>query len=227
VRELRDVLIELGDAIERARDRSQTVGADTLVWRMAVFRDAEHVAAMIGKARGYKTLILDLRGNGGGAVEALRALVSRCWDREVHITDVQQRGRRERRIAKPARSRFDGRLIVLVDSRSASAAEIFARVVQIEKRGEVIGDRTAGAVRSSRVLSHKVGAVGVVYGLSVTIGDVVMSDGASLEKVGVVPDEIILPSPADLAVSRDPVLARAIALAGGSMTSDQAGRLFK
>jgi C-terminal processing protease CtpA/Prc len=99
--------------------------------------------------------------------------------------------------------------------------------VQIEKRGDVIGDRTAGAVRSSRVLSHKVGAVGVVYGLSVTIGDVVMSDGASLEKVGVVPDEIILPSPADLAVSRDPVLARAIALAGGSMTSDQAGRLFK
>jgi len=227
MRELRDVLIELGDAIERARDRSETVGADTLVWRMAVFRDAEHVAAMIGKARGYKTLILDLRGNGGGAVEALRALVSRCWDREVHITDVQQRSRRERRVAKPARSRFDGRLIVLVDSRSASAAEIFARVVQIEKRGDVIGDRTAGAVRSSRVLSHKAGAVGVVYGLSVTIGDVVMSDGASLEKVGVVPDEIILPSPADLAVSRDPVLARAIALAGGSMTSDQAGHLFK
>jgi len=56
---------------------------------------------------------------------------------------------------------------------------------------------------------------------------VIMSDGASLEKVGVVPDEIVLPSPADLAGSRDPVLARAIALAGGSMTLDQAGRLFK
>ena len=61
---------------------------------------------------------------------------------------------------------------------------------------------------------------------SITIGDVRMSDGASLEKVGVVPDETVLPTAADLAAGRDPVLARAIALAGGSITPETASRLF-
>jgi C-terminal processing protease CtpA/Prc len=54
-----------------------------------------------------------------------------------------------------------------------------------------------------------------------------MSDGASLEKTGVEPDEIVVPSPADLAAGRDPALAQAIAIAGGAMTPADAARLFK
>jgi hypothetical protein len=49
-------------------------------------------------------------------------------------------------------------------------------------------------------------------------------DGGRLERVGVSPDEIVLPSPADLAAGRDPVLARAVALAGGTLTAEDAGR---
>ena len=218
---------EFEDLVYNARDVSEAVGADTLVWRMSVFANRERVEAMIGKARGYKTLILDLRGNGGGAVAALRALVSGCFDREVLVATVRHRDKTEREVAKPARRRFAGRLIVLVDSRSASAAEVFARVVQLEQRGSVIGDRTAGAVMRSRVLPHKVGVVGVFYATTITTGDVRMSDGTSLEKVGVEPDEILLPSPADLAAGRDPVLAGAIAMAGGSITPEQAGKLFR
>ena len=171
--------------------------------------------------------MLDLRGNGGGAVTALRELVSRCFDREVLVATMNQRGKVEKEIAKPSRSRFSGRLIVLVDSRSASAAEMFARIVQLEKRGTVIGDRTAGAVMTSRIIPHKAGLLGVFYATSITIGDVRMSDGGSLEKSGVEPDELLLPTPRDLAAGRDPVLAHAIELAGASLTPEEAGRLFK
>ena len=81
---------------------------------------------------------------------------------------------------------------------------------------------------TSRMFPHKIGMGAVAfYATSVTVGDVRMSDGASLEKAGVQPDEMILPTPADLAARRDPVLAAAIAMAGGSMTSEEAGRLFK
>ena len=79
---------------------------------------------------------------------------------------------------------------------------------------------------TSRMFPHKIAGVGF-YATSVTVGDVRMSDGLSLEKTGVEPDEIVLPTPADLASLRDPVLARAIEIAGGSVTAEQAGRLLK
>ena len=227
VTEIEDLLDELEGLLHRMRDVTAPVGADTLVWRMSVFGNPDRVDEMIKKARGYRTLVLDLRGNGGGAVVALRELVSRCFDRDVLVATVQQRGKIEREVAKPGRNGFTGGMIVLVDSRSASAAEMFARIVQLEKRGTVIGDRTAGAVMTSRIIPHKAGLTGVFYATSITIGDVRMSDGGSLEKAGVEPDEIALPRPSDLAAGRDPVLAHAIALAGGSLTPEEAGRLFK
>jgi carboxyl-terminal processing protease len=222
-----DLLTDLEQLLDRARDRSAAVGDEVLVWKMAVFGQPDAVDGMIRKARGYKTLVLDLRGNGGGSVTALRELVSRCIDHPVVVAVEKRRGKDAREVAKPAKNGFAGRLVVLVDSRSASAAEMFARIVQIEKRGTVIGDRTAGAVMTSRVFPHKTGSASVAfYASSITVGDVRMSDGASLEHVGVEPDEVVLPRPSDLAAGRDPALARAIALAGGAITPQDAGRLL-
>ncbi len=221
-----DLLDDLTLLLDRARDRSAPVG-DVLVWRMSVFGQPNPVNEMIRKARGYKTLVLDLRGNGGGSLAALRALVGGCIGHEVVMAVEKRRDKDSREVARPARNGFTGRLIVLVDSRSSSAAEMFARIVQIEKRGDVLGDRTAGEVMTSRLFPHSIGKGPVaVYAASITVADVRMSDGASLEKIGVEPDEIVLPRPTDLAAGRDPVLAQAIALAGGSMTPEEAGRLL-
>jgi C-terminal processing protease CtpA/Prc len=66
----------------------------------------------------------------------------------------------------------------------------------------------------------------VFYALSVTSANMVMSDGKSLEKVGVVPDIVLLPTANDLAAGADPVLSKAIALGGGTMDAATAGKLF-
>jgi C-terminal processing protease CtpA/Prc len=66
----------------------------------------------------------------------------------------------------------------------------------------------------------------VFYGVSVTDADVIMSDGKSLEHVGVTPDELLLPSVAALANNRDPVLAHAAESVGVKISSEEAGKVF-
>ena len=122
---------------------------------------------------------------------------------------------------------FKGNVIVLVDSDLGSASELFARVVQLEKRGTVIGDRTSGKVMRSRLYPHQIGLETVVfYGVSVTDADLLMGDGKSLENAGVAPDELITPTADDLRSQKDPVLSRAVALAGGTLDPAEAGKLF-
>ena len=75
--------------------------------------------------------------------------------------------------------------------------------------------------------SHGVGTdVVALYGTLVSVADIAFADGTRLEGRGVIPDEIILPSGADLAAHRDPALARAIALAGRNVSPEEAGSLF-
>jgi C-terminal processing protease CtpA/Prc len=64
------------------------------------------------------------------------------------------------------------------------------------------------------------------YAVSVSEADLIMTDGQSLERLGVTPDEIVLPVAADLASGRDPVLARAAEIAGATLSPEQAAKLF-
>jgi C-terminal processing protease CtpA/Prc len=208
--------------------RHRAIGDQILISRMPAFTgDTDAIDGMVRRARSFKTLILDLRGNGGGAVVGLERLASPFFAKPVLLAKTVERKRTRELMSTPPRQAFTGDLIVLTDSRSASAAEMFARVVQIQQRGTVIGDRTAGAVMLSTLLSFSSGLSEIMfYGVSVTTADVVMSDGSRLERVGVTPDLLLIPTSEDLRLGRDVVLAGAVARAGGSMTPGEAGALF-
>lgn len=218
----------------RGRPGSRFAQVDgVLVWKLAGFdKRGRAVTEGVERARRSRALVLDLRGNGGGDAGALRRLAGAFLDDDAPATIAWLRARRQVRPLRaerwPARRRFAGPLVVVVDSDSASAAEVFARTVQLRRRGIVVGDRTAGAVMLAR--THVMTLVRdyrlVPYAVSVSEAAVVMPDGATLEKVGLAPDETALPLAEDLRAGRDPVLARAVALAGGELTPEAAGGLF-
>ncbi|HEV2305571.1 MAG TPA: S41 family peptidase [Candidatus Acidoferrales bacterium] len=226
-----NVILKEESMVHLLRERWVEIG-DTLIWKIPAFNMTPvEVDEMMGKAKKHAALIIDLRGNPGGAVDSLAYLVGRFFDHDVTIATPVGRKHEKDVVAKPHGAPFTGKLFVLVDSGSASASELFARTMQLNHRATVIGDLSAGAVMESRLYPFQIGVTGgsdflVFYGASITHDDLIMSDGKSLENVGVTPDVTVLPTGADLAAGRDPVLAQAVQLAGAKLDPAAAGKLF-
>lgn len=202
---------------------------ELIIWKMPEFFMSEsEVDHMFGIAKKHKALILDLRGNPGGMVTTLERVVANVIDRDVKIADrVGRKDLKPQRAKTRGDSAYTGKIIVLVDSESGSAAEVFARLMQLEQRGIVVGDRSSGLVMESRQYPESQGMdTKIFYSFSITDADLIMKDGKSLEHNGVIPDEIVLPTAKDLAEGRDPVLARAAELAGVKLDPAEAGKLF-
>jgi C-terminal processing protease CtpA/Prc len=224
-----DMVREMEDARYEMRLQSVVLD-DLLISKMPTFLvEAGEIDRMISQARKHTTLVLDLRGNPGGFIVALQRLVGSVFEQDQFIgTRVTRFGRG--RLSAPTRGNnaFTGRLIVLIDSASGSSAELFARVVQLERRGEVIGDRSAGVVKEAQFFPFAQGSqVILTYGASITSADVLMKDGLSLERVGVTPDSILLPTADDMASGRDPVMSHAAQLAGVALDPVAAAKLFQ
>jgi C-terminal processing protease CtpA/Prc len=211
------------------RARSISVGESLMILKLPEFDfEAGKVDEFMGRARKYPALILDLRDNPGGSVETLKRVLGNLFDKDIKICDRAGRKESKPEIAKTrGDSAFTGKLIVLVNCQSASASELLARVVQLEKRGQVVGDRSSGSVMEARHYDYQEGMDTVMfYGASITESNLLMGDGKSLEHTGVTPDETVLPTAADLASDRDPTLSRAAAMLGVKISPEAAGKFF-
>lgn len=97
------------------------------------------------KAQGMQHLILDLQENGGGYLQAAVNIVNEFLPKDDLI--VYTKGRKTPRMDYKARGNgqfLDGKVVVLVDEYTASAAEIVTGAIQDQDRGTVVGRRTFG-----------------------------------------------------------------------------------
>ena len=210
---------------ERNRPAYYEMGDDVLIFKPKSFLLADNqMNQVLAALHRKKALLFDLRGNGGGAVEVLARLLGDFFDHEVKIGDRVGREQRKAMVTKAPKEPFTGKVVVMIDSQSASAAELFARVIQLEKRGTVIGDRSGGFVMEARIYDNEPG--GVWFATVITDADILMTDGKSLEGHGVEPDELVVPTAQDLAAGRDPVLSRGAALVGLKIPPEKAGTMF-
>lgn len=94
---------------------------------------------------GCNQVVIDLRGNGGGYLNAVIPMVEGFLDRNASIvyTEGIHSPRRDYRAARTG-PWVDWDVAVLIDESSASASEIFAGAIQDNDRGIVVGRRSFG-----------------------------------------------------------------------------------
>lgn len=223
--QLSRIYSEMEDNSRAATNFYRTLGDSVLIWRMPMFAYADDagINEMIARAQRYRSVILDLRNNPGGYIATLQYLTGQFFDHDVTMYTARERRKSERILAKAPKKPYLGRLVVLINANSASSAEMFSRTLQLQSRAIIVGDRSAGAVITSISVPHVVGFDRVLeYGASMSVADVVMSDGQRLENVGVMPDHRVLPTGADLAAGRDVQMTKALELVGVTVTPEQA-----
>ena len=134
-----------------------------------------------------KGLVLDLRNNPGGVLEAAVEVADRFIDEGLIVRGV---GRiRQARFEKRASAGDELEqvpLVVLVNSGSASASEIVAGALQDHDRGEIVGERTYGKGSVQTVLPISEGNA-----IKLTTSRYIMSSGRSINGVGIYPDVVV------------------------------------
>ncbi len=158
-------------------------------------------------------LVLDVRGNGGGNIhqQLMQVLMAKpfAW--------VGVRGA-PKRTSQPGLF-WDRPVVVLIDQRSFSDAEVFPHIFKAMKRGKVVGMPTPGGVIGTNDITlsdgtrFRVARVGY-YAL----------DGTNLEGTGVKPDVMVDITPEDMRKGRDPQLAKAISVLKGDVKVWKASR---
>jgi C-terminal processing protease CtpA/Prc len=173
--------------------------------------DPDFLGRVVGKVKRSRATVVDLRGNLGGARDSVVHFTGYFSDKADTIAEVVGRSKTEPLAVKPRQPRLTGPLVVLVDSQSASASEVFARHVQRTGRGVVIGDRTAGRATLAQFvsMSHGVDTV-MFYGVEVAVGRIVFPGNEELEGRGVTPNGSCVPTSEDQREGRDPCLGLAM-----------------
>ena len=97
------------------------------------------------ETEGFRGLVIDLRGNGGGYLAAAIQMINEFLPKNRLIVYTQGRRVKKEEYFSDGRGSYeDIPLIVLTDEFSASAAEIFSGAIQDNDRGVIIGRRTFG-----------------------------------------------------------------------------------
>lgn len=155
--------------------------------------------------QGAETYIFDLRGNGGGLLDAAVDVTSQFLkDGVVVVEDRQNEGERTYDVRNGGKV-LDQPVVVLIDGGTASASEILAGALQDYERAVLIGERTFGK-----------GSVQLIYELSdksrlhVTVAKWFTPNGNVIDGTGLAPDIEVLFTEEDHTTGNDPQMNRAI-----------------
>lgn len=148
-KELIDFQITRGDIPIYSVDVSYMIDETTGYIKISRFAEKTYQEFSQGMKKldefGMKTVIIDLRGNPGGYLNAVIKMVNDFLDKGNLIVYTEGKAQARKTFKSDKRGiYFDKNLVVLIDDFSASASEIFAGAVQDNDRGWIVGRRSFG-----------------------------------------------------------------------------------
>lgn len=186
-------------------------------------RRFERAFSRIGDLRG---LILDLRDNPGGQLPSTVRVADMFLREGVIVTEVGKAGKRETHSAHPDGTYPDIPIVVLINARSASGAEIVAGALRLHDRAVLVGTRTCGkgCVQRGFDLPNGTGRI------NLTIAEYILGDSCPInrrpgsETWGVDPHVRVVVSPRRKAeLDRLRVRAVVLPLPGGAASTTRPG----
>lgn len=167
-------------------------------------------------------LIIDLRGNGGGAMRVVRALANELFAAPQRLAEVKTRSGQaislafglidlveiDQRVAGRGPQAYAGPVVVLIDRASASAAELAAASLRAAGRARLVGETSCGC------LLGFLGYEGVPGGGRLAYSEVGfrLPNDVRVEGVSVLPDHPLVLRYEDLLATRDRALETAEAV---------------
>jgi carboxyl-terminal processing protease len=183
--------------------------------RIALFgeRTAEELRTGLSElaGQGATKAVVDLRGNGGGLVDAAVEIASQFLS-EGNVLREEKKGGQERfypvkRTRGPAQ---EWELVLLVDGGTASASEIVAGALRDANRAILVGEKTYGKGSVQEVHELPDGS-----SLHVTVARWLTPNRNAIDQTGLQPDVQVGISEDDRNNGRDPQLTRAQAWLAG------------
>lgn len=165
-------------------------------------------AAQEFKDKGVKGVILDLRGNGGGYIEAAQQVSGLWLDSGKEV--VQERvGNKVQETLKATGNNILAGMptVVLIDGGSASASEIVAGALSDHRAAQLVGTKTYGKGSVQQLLELPMGGQ-----LKVTIAKWYTPNGKNIDKEGINPDIEVKPTEQQIVANDDIQKAKAIEL---------------
>lgn len=171
------------------------------------FREALREFATLSFNQGYTKLILDLRNNPGGYLDAAVDIAS--WFLPIGDVVVKEdfgEKQKEEIYRSKGYDIFNENLhlVILVNEGSASASEILAGALSKNGVGEIVGEQTFGKGSVQQLID-----VTDDTSLKITVARWLLPDDTGINGTGITPDYKVPLTEADLKAGRDPQLQKA------------------
>ncbi len=167
--------------------------------------------AMVAFDRSKSTkLLLDLRGNPGGFLDAAVDIASYFLPAGEVVVRERYDGNEEENVHRSEGHEFVARpfrTVILVDKGSASASEILAGALKEHGVADLVGEQTFGKGSVQELI-----AITDDTALKLTVAEWLTPNGVSISQAGLTPDYVVVLSDEDITEGRDPQLERATAL---------------